>query len=60
MARGAWFSSPVCDGACEVRLLRALRCINVWSPPNKRMHATADTMVVKFLQPLQAARDAQR
>jgi hypothetical protein len=27
---------------------------------NKRMHATADTQVVIYLQPLGAARDAQR
>jgi hypothetical protein len=28
--------------------------------PNKRMHATADTTAVTFLQSLGAARDAQR
>jgi len=31
-----------------------------WAPHNKRMHATADTQAVKFLQSLGAARDARR
>jgi hypothetical protein len=31
-----------------------------WTPHNKRMHATADTVVVKFLQKCGAARDARR
>jgi len=30
------------------------------APHNKRMHATADTQAVKFLQSLGAARDARR
>ncbi len=31
-----------------------------WTPHNKRMHATADTSDVIYLQPLGAARDARR
>jgi len=43
LARVAWFSSSVCAAACELRLLRAPRHLRLGSPPNKRMHPTADT-----------------
>ena len=42
------------------RVWRAPRLINVELRPNKRMHATADTKVVMFLQRRGAARDARR
>jgi hypothetical protein len=32
----------------------------ITAQPNKRMHATTDTTVVKYLQRLGAARDARR
>jgi hypothetical protein len=41
-------------------MVRAPRYPKLASPPNKRMHATADTQVVKFLQRCLAARDARR
>jgi hypothetical protein len=57
---GAWFSSPgfVARGVCW--MWRAPRDLNEVSRPNKRMHATADTTALKFLQRCGAARDARR
>jgi hypothetical protein len=44
----------------ESRMLRAPRSFTVTSPPNKRMHATADTQDVIFPRSGLAARDARR
>jgi hypothetical protein len=41
-------------------MLSAPRDLGVGSPPNKRMHATADTQAVINQQRLGAARDARR
>jgi hypothetical protein len=49
IASGAWFSSSVCGAACELRRLRAPRCFRVGSPPNKRMHPTADTTALMLI-----------
>jgi hypothetical protein len=35
-------------------------CCGAWTPPNKRMHATRDTLLVIYNQSGWRARDAQR
>jgi len=40
-------------------MARAGFCV-AWAPPNKRMHATADTKVLRLRQSCGAARDARR
>jgi hypothetical protein len=60
VASGAWFSSAGCAACCVCWRWRAPRHLDGVSRPNKRMHATADTMDVKFLQWRGAARDARR
>jgi hypothetical protein len=49
---------PACGVACELRALRAPRCLRLSPPPNKRMHPTADTTDVIYL--CRAARRVMR
>jgi hypothetical protein len=60
LACGAWLSSAGESAARAWRALRAPRRVRLESRPNKRMHATADTTAVIFLQSGGAARDARR
>ncbi len=56
----ALFSSLVVGVRRAWRSLRAPRHLRLATPPNKRMHATADTLVVMLRQSCSAARDARR
>jgi hypothetical protein len=60
LAWRAWFDSLVADARRRSRAWRAPRYPRLVSPPNKRMHATADTTDVKSLLGCGAARDARR
>jgi hypothetical protein len=45
--------------SCVVEVARSAS-LQAWTPPNKRMHATADTTALKFLRRYGAAGDAGR
>ena len=48
------------DAPSGRRIAPRAGCLGEGAPPNKRMHATADTNLVIYFQRLGAARDARR